>query len=121
MSNIKANPWRGFLRDRRDVVFAGGSPSAQLLVEEAAEDVTALAHGPAHSLQQQEPAGRKPTHSNTDPKASTRARPPPPPHARSLEVEVDDDVVEELAGVQTGQVFLGDGDPASVRRGRVLD
>lgn len=53
------------LRDRRGIVLASCSPPAQLLVEETAEDVSALAHGAAHPLQDQEPVGRKVRRSNT--------------------------------------------------------
>lgn len=41
------------------MVFARHSSSAQLLVEETAEDVAALAYGPADPLQEQEPARSK--------------------------------------------------------------
>lgn len=41
------------------MVFARRSPSAQLLVEETAEDVAALAYGPADPLHEQEPARSK--------------------------------------------------------------
>lgn len=39
------------LRDSRGIVFSGSSPSAQLLEEETAEDVTPLRHGAANSFQ----------------------------------------------------------------------
>lgn len=63
---MKSKPSLAFLRDGRGVVFTGGSPSAQLLVEETAEDMTALAHGATDSLQDQKPVSRKAPKSNTD-------------------------------------------------------
>lgn len=60
------NSSAALLRDRRGVVLARGSPPAQLLVEETAEDVSALAHGAAHPLQDQEPVGRRAGNSETD-------------------------------------------------------
>lgn len=50
---------RFLLRDGGGVVLSGDSTPAQLLVEEAAEDVTSLGHRAANSLQQQEPTGRE--------------------------------------------------------------
>lgn len=41
------------LRDRSGVVLSGGSPSAQLFIEETAEDVTALSHEATDSLQEE--------------------------------------------------------------------
>lgn len=41
-----------FLRDRGGVVLSGSSPSTQLFVEEAAEDMTPLGHWAANSLQE---------------------------------------------------------------------
>lgn len=38
-----------------------------------------------------------------------------------LEVEVDDDIIEELAAAQTGQVLLRHSDPAFTGRRRILD
>lgn len=52
------------LRDRGDVTLARRPPPAQLLVEEAAEDVTALGHGAAHSLQEDVPGGGAQRHSS---------------------------------------------------------
>lgn len=47
------------LRDSWGIVFSGSSPSAQLLEEETAEDVTPLRHGAANSFQDQKSAIHK--------------------------------------------------------------
>ena len=55
------------LRDGGGVVLAGGSPPAQLFVEEAAEDVTALGHEAADSLQEEVPANGETIQDQTTP------------------------------------------------------
>lgn len=105
------------LRDGRGLVLADAPPSTQLFVEEAAEDVRPLGHVSADALQHQEPAENRAWTLAVTTATTTSDQQP----KHWLEVEVDDDVVEELSGVQTRHVLLGHRDAPFRRRRRVLD
>lgn len=108
------------------VAFACIVPSRQLLVEEAAEDVRALGYGCGGFVQEVSAGGGE---SGGGATTTTRSQllldstgwPLMRISLNSLEIEVDDDVVEVPAAVEALQVLCCDGDPAFQRRRRKLD
>lgn len=109
------------------VAFARVVPSCQLLVEEAAEDVSALSYSCRGFVQEvsgseDEGGDRQTQHIQSwfsFPQAGLRTQSLSP--LNSLEIEIYNDVVEVLPTVEALQVLGCDGDPAFQRRRGKLD